>query len=1683
MEIKNVNGLWKNISTDFFGGAMTFQYPFVFPSGSRGMTPSLSLSYASNNTDAFSPYGYGFSVSLPRVQRSAKKWVSELYIGNEYSAFGSDLLLEPGSSSRYRSKDGNDMNLYIQSGSNWIVQTPEGKNLIFGATTKSRIADPMDPKKIYAWLLNEENDAFGHRIRYAYFQDGWQSYISDILYGYDTTGDNPLYQIHFDYIDKWASLTSYRTQFEISTKKVLSHVTLKVDGKAMHTYTLSYDNLDTPISHLMSISESAGSVTLPKIQFSYGSGQLQHLITGIDNARWGKATFEYSPSTGYRDNSGTLLNEHLPFMVMTLSKQILEDGVTGIRSKEAYSYSWGHYYYDPSDLWGREYVGFGQVTVSDEKTKKILYFHQSQTAVSNALKYQDHISKKWRIYRTDVIDSISGKIVQEELIQYDARVLFWDRRLIVPIQKISTEFDLNGAHRDTASTYEYDTDGNLIGETQFGLVQANLSDGTFRDIPGDTIRIERSYAANPAKNLYRFPVSEKLYGFSGELLSASSVEYDGMSSGVVLWLLTMKKKQDIENGNSVSVESFLYSPTGLPIERIDALWNTTISTYDTRDIALLRSKNTMNWQTTYIYDYTIGKVTQMTDPNQVISMVSYDGFGRMLEQKQDIGSGAMLLTRMSYDDLHIPNNTTTIQYFDTTSSDSKITKSYRDGWERTIATISTTEKPWQYSASQIRYDDDGNPIYAGYPVFVHSDIFDTSLVLSGVTDGERYRANSPGVSYMYDSLDRIVAQRDARWTTKKSYILGWEIITNALWYTTEAHYDAYKNLSSFIEYGEQMKNITTYDYDGLRRPVRLTDTNNNIRTWDYDGFGRLSSASDLHGVWDTTFGIRQYSYDLLGRIEQYTNPNHASITYQYDPLSRIIQELYHTDSGAMLREYQYDLGIRSLGTLSYVWDAMSSVEYEYDPLGRKITETRTIGGTTYELGYVYNTASLLTDIRYPDGGNTHYDYRNGYIEWVKYMQPSGLSTQIISDVSYAPNATMQSIRYGNGVVKNIERDSDNNYRLIRATATALDGTKLLDTNYSYDAISDIISIAENGIQPLRKQVNYTYDSLARLTNASYSYSIMGYWHESYKDFSYQYDAIGNIMSATDVGNYTYAGTNFANPHAVTRAGDIEYEYDRAGNTISRSSLADVLSFSYSPYGEMLSSIKNGVVTNYAYDASHRRILKSTRWLIEHHVIDGYEIEYESGVLIPVNYEPVIHSTTGATDSGELLTNIPTIDSGSIVIDATGSNTGSTGHSFIDGSGEILVDSGALPSEIQETSAILIDTGIVASGSVDTGSASLDSGSTDMSPSTSSGDMLSFSWESTDSGSYVVIASYSAMSQSGATPVTLVTTLTHIYLWDEKIATFQSQTDDTPKTPDNDQLIFHISDHLNSSSLDLSSTGMILQATDYQPFGKTITYQVTNQRIPGRKWGYNNKYLFANKQLDGESDLQYFEKRYYDPRIGRFTTEDPVFWEVGITKRPSQYFTDPQQWNSYSYVRNNPINMTDPTGEMSWNNLNPFYIESAYSPSVEDINTPPVDINASWNTFSSFIPIWWWVFKNLGKEIIKDGTKVVTTVENYVLKNASKVPKPDVSKITNTKLANIVKDNYRPTSTIWNQSAADAIRYTKQTGQLVWWSDHLKKWQDTINGLQNLIKKSTLNMFDTKVAKSILNDVKNALSWK
>jgi RHS repeat-associated protein len=62
----------------------------------------------------------------------------------------------------------------------------------------------------------------------------------------------------------------------------------------------------------------------------------------------------------------------------------------------------------------------------------------------------------------------------------------------------------------------------------------------------------------------------------------------------------------------------------------------------------------------------------------------------------------------------------------------------------------------------------------------------------------------------------------------------------------------------------------------------------------------------------------------------------------------------------------------------------------------------------------------------------------------------------------------------------------------------------------------------------------------------------------------------------------------------------------------------------------------------------------------------------------------------------------------------------------------------------------------------------------------------------------------------------------------------------------------------------------------------------------------NPFRYTGRELDSETDLYYYRARYYDPSTGRFLSEDPVRLGDG---GPSLY----------RYVRNNPVNLVDPSG--------------------------------------------------------------------------------------------------------------------------------------------------------------------------
>src|SRR6185369_12303831 len=103
--------------------------------------------------------------------------------------------------------------------------------------------------------------------------------------------------------------------------------------------------------------------------------------------------------------------------------------------------------------------------------------------------------------------------------------------------------------------------------------------------------------------------------------------------------------------------------------------------------------------------------------------------------------------------------------------------------------------------------------------------------------------------------------------------------------------------------------------------------------------------------------------------------------------------------------------------------------------------------------------------------------------------------------------------------------------------------------------------------------------------------------------------------------------------------------------------------------------------------------------------------------------------------------------------------------------------------------------------------------------------------------------------------------------------------------------------------------------DYMPFGEELGSGVGGRTIGmgfGVAEGLRKK--FTSHERDSETGLDYMQARYYQGLQGRFTSADPLL----ASGRPP----NAQSWNRYSYVLNNPIRLTDPTGCEGIDYINP-----------------------------------------------------------------------------------------------------------------------------------------------------------------
>jgi RHS repeat-associated protein len=105
-----------------------------------------------------------------------------------------------------------------------------------------------------------------------------------------------------------------------------------------------------------------------------------------------------------------------------------------------------------------------------------------------------------------------------------------------------------------------------------------------------------------------------------------------------------------------------------------------------------------------------------------------------------------------------------------------------------------------------------------------------------------------------------------------------------------------------------------------------------------------------------------------------------------------------------------------------------------------------------------------------------------------------------------------------------------------------------------------------------------------------------------------------------------------------------------------------------------------------------------------------------------------------------------------------------------------------------------------------------------------------------------------------------------------------------------------SDHLGSTSLTTDGmTGGVEARVLYYPYGEERYVEGTLQ----------TDYQFTGQRREQGIGLYDYNARYYDPYLGRFVSADTIVPNPG----------NPQDWNRYAYVGNNPILYVDPDGHI------------------------------------------------------------------------------------------------------------------------------------------------------------------------
>ncbi|MDZ7296244.1 MAG: hypothetical protein ONB14_12595, partial [candidate division KSB1 bacterium] len=278
-------------------------------------------------------------------------------------------------------------------------------------------------------------------------------------------------------------------------------------------------------------------------------------------------------------------------------------------------------------------------------------------------------------------------------------------------------------------------------------------------------------------------------------------------------------------------------------------------------------------------------------------------------------------------------------------------------------------------------------------------------------------------------------------------------------------------------------------------------------------------------------------------------------------------------------------------------DASGNTSWIYDDRGRVTQKVKVVNGTgggTFKTAWSYRADDQVASVQYP-GNNLG---SLGEIVTTTY-NPMGLVNTVSGSESYVQSTDYDALgrvelrKLGNDVLRVDPvyypwTQANGQGRLQQTkTGTAANPTVLQDFSYTYDAAGNVQSIQDTKASGGTQTQSFTYDFLDRLLSATVTGGSTG--QGQYSE-SYSYDTLGNVLTKGGL-SYVYSTSQ---RHAVDYTylppyytqGD--YGYDANGNMTSRWINGTSYTLTYNEENR-LTGVSGAATASFVYDADGKRV--------------------------------------------------------------------------------------------------------------------------------------------------------------------------------------------------------------------------------------------------------------------------------------------------------------------------------------------------------------------------------------------------------------------------------------------------------------------------------------------------------------